>query len=381
MWRMLGGVEVPELEDVSVTCSATPPYAVTSASADWHQLCGFAEHEVVGKTLVLIQGPATKHDELRTMMASIRAGEVPEPVTLINYDKQNQPFVHTVTISALTDESGAITHFHARSSDIALLNRKAHGPVDALSVDKTLVSVGSAADRVLSMICQGEIVPRAPACPQWGVHEVVTQATHPFAVVHASPSWVYTCGFSLDEVVGNTLRCIQGVATDAAVVAELMRACRAGVAIHGLQLVNYDKSKSPFMHELSVEPVIGAGGEAFLRATSRNVRRLTEGRDRTQLHFGSGDRAADLTKLARMELEDKPAEQHSLDNGLGAMRLRHRLPRTAWALSASGGESREWHLASYELNSSQSLPPSSASSICSHTSMSSSSLTREQYCY
>ena len=82
-----------------------------------------------------------------------------------------------------------------------------------------------------------------------------------------------------------------------------------------------------------------------------------------------------------MELEDKPAEQHSLDDGLGAMRLRHRLPRTAWALSASGGESREWHLASYELNSSQSLPPSSASSICSHTSMSSSSLTREQYCY
>ena len=417
---MLGGVEVPELEDVSVTCSATPPYAVTSASADWHQLCGFAEHEVVGKTLVLIQGPATQHDELRTMMASLRAGEVPEPVTLINYDKQNQPFVHTVTISALTDESGAITHFHARSSDIALLNRKAHGPIDALSVDKPLVSVGSAADRVLSIICQGETVQRSPACPQWGVHEVVTQATHPFAVVHASPSWLYTCGFRLDEVVGNTLRCIQGVATDAAVVAELMRACRAGVAIrdarvahggdqvvegrslkrtgarhvarvaplgragvaiHGLQLVNYDKSKSPFMHELSVEPVIGAGGEAFLRATSRNVRRLTEGRDCTRLHLGSGDRAADLTKLARMELEDKPAEQHSFDNGLGAMRLRHRLPRTAWAISTSGGQSREWHLASYELNSSQSLPPSSASSICSHTSMSSSSLTREQYCY
>ena len=64
MWHMLGGVEAPELEDVSVTCSATPPYAVTSASADWHQLCGFAEHEVVGKTLVLIQGPATKHSEL-----------------------------------------------------------------------------------------------------------------------------------------------------------------------------------------------------------------------------------------------------------------------------------------------------------------------------
>ena len=103
-------------------------------------------------------------------------------------------------------------------------------------------------------------------------------------------------------------------------------------------------------------------------------------RKKVDLYYDDVD-AAGLTKLARMELEDKPAEQHSLDDGLGAMRLRHRLPRTAWALSASGGESREWHLASYELNSSQSLPPSSASSICSHTSMSSSSLTREQYCY
>jgi hypothetical protein len=379
MWHMLGGVEAPELEDVSVTCSATPPYAVTSASADWHQLCGFAEHEVVGKTLVLIQGPATKHSELGTMMASIRAGEVPEPATLINYDKQNQPFVHTVTISALMDVSGAITHFHARSSDIALLNRKAHGPDS--SVDKTIVSVGSP-DRVISILCQREAVPRSPPCPQWGVHEVVTQATHPFAVVHASSSWLYTCGFRLDEIVGNNLRCIQGVATDAAVVAELMRACRAGVAIHGLQLVNYDKRKSPFMHELSVEPVIGAGGVAFLRATSREVRRLTEGRDSARLQLKSGDCAADLTKLARTEFEGELAEQHPPDDGLSVKRLRHRLPRTAWApISTSGAGSREWHLASYELNSSQSLPPSSASSSSSRISMSSFSLIPEQCCY
>lgn len=170
------------------------------------------------------------------MMASIRAGEVPEPVTLINYDKQHQPFVHTVTIAAEADASGATTHLHARSSNVALLNRKAH----VASVD-----VAPASDRLVPSIqrlCRRETIPRAPRCPQgWGVHEVVTQATHPFAVVHASPNWLSTCGYRLDEIVGRDLRCIQGVATDAAVVAELMRACRAGVAVCGLQLVNYDK--------------------------------------------------------------------------------------------------------------------------------------------
>ena len=255
MWRSLRASEAPELADVSVTCSATPPYAVTSASADWQQLCGFAEHEVIGKTLALIQGPASNQSDLRTMMASIHAGELPEPVTLINYDKQHQPFVHTVTITAEADASGA-THLHARSSAVALLNRNAH----VASVDVTPTSVSAAGDGVSSrcerlvpstqcplptpsaVLCRRQTIPRAPRCPQgWGVHEVVTQATHPFAVVHASPGWLSTCGYRLDEIVGRDLSCIQGVATDAAVVAELMRACRAGVAVRGLQLVNYDK--------------------------------------------------------------------------------------------------------------------------------------------
>ena len=252
MWRSLRASEAPELADVSVTCSATPPYAVTSASADWQQLCGFAEHEVIGKTLALIQGPASNQSDLRTMMASIRAGEVPDPVTLINYDKQHQPFVHTVTIAAEADASGATTHLHARSSAIALLNRKAY----VASVDVTPASISAAGDGVSSRcerlvpstqlptlsVFRRETIPRAPRCPQgWGVHEVITQATHPFAVVHASPGWLSTCGYRLDEIVGEDLRCIQGVATDAAVVAELMRAVRAGVGVRGLQLVNYDK--------------------------------------------------------------------------------------------------------------------------------------------
>ena len=76
MWRSLRASEAPELADFSVVCSAKPPYAVTSASADWLQLCGFVEHEVIGKTLALIQGPASNQSDLRTMgwLAYVRGG-------------------------------------------------------------------------------------------------------------------------------------------------------------------------------------------------------------------------------------------------------------------------------------------------------------------
>ena len=148
-----------ELEDVSVTCSATPPYTVTSASADWLHLCGFSEHEVLGRTLSLIQGPASDQSLLRTMMASIRAGELPGQVRLINYDKQRQPFVHTVTIAAEADaSSGAATHFHAKSSAIGLLNREAHVP----SVDVTTASVRAAGDGASSRC---ERVVTSAQCP------------------------------------------------------------------------------------------------------------------------------------------------------------------------------------------------------------------------
>ena len=247
------------LEDVSVTCSATHPYAVTFATADWLHLCGFADHEVCGKTLAIIQGPASDQGLLRTMMASIRAGEVPLVTeNLINYDKQRQPFVHTVTIATVADESGTTTHFHAKSSAIKLFNRGAH----CASVDVTTASVSIAGDGAssrcerlvqsvpsyslpMSRHTAAAAVPRALRCarplprtgtwdqtskprppphpspspvpspspcrcpPGWGVHEVVTQATAPFAVVHASPGWLSTCGYRLDEITGKDLSCIR----------------------------------------------------------------------------------------------------------------------------------------------------------------------------
>lgn len=117
--------------------------------------------------------------------------------------------------------------------------------------------------------------PSAPtAALGLGTHEVVTQASSPFAVVWASAGWLATCGFRLDEIVGRDLRCIQGVATDPAVIAELMRAARKGEAARGLTLVNYDKQRRPFSHVLSIEPVRGAGDACFLRATSVMVRQL-----------------------------------------------------------------------------------------------------------
>ena len=105
----------------------------------------------------------------------------------------------------------------------------------------------------------------------------------------------------------------------------------------------------------------GAGGAAFLRASSREVRRLTAGGGR------GGDRAGDRRKLPRTEREREVAAAAA---GLSAKRLRDWLPRTVAPISTSedagpSSAARALALASWQLNSSQSLPPSSASSSSS----------------
>ena len=121
----------------------------------------------------------------------------------------------------------------------------------------------------------------------------------------------------------------------------------------------------PFLHELAIEPVSGAGGAAFLRATSREVRRLTVGGG-----GGGGDRAGDRTKLPQTEREREAAARRPSDDGLSAKRLRDWLPQTVAPISppedaGPSSAASAWELASWQLNSSQSLPPSSATSSSS----------------
>ena len=267
--------------DVSVVCSAEPPYDVTWASQGWIDLCGFTLDEVVGNDLKIIQGVATDHAALRTVMDSLSHGSCPSKlIGLINYDKRGRPFRHTVSIEPLKDDTtGATTHYVARSTDVSSLHHAQRIPVCELLEPE----LDDDADTKLALsTCAQSIGFGSPwdGCQlHWlscgAPHEVVTHARHPYSVVWASPDWLATCGFQLEDIVGRGLKLIQGAATDQEAVAALMRAARHHLVARNLKLINYDKHQQPFSHVLTMKPVEAEGDVEYLRATSVCVERLS----------------------------------------------------------------------------------------------------------
>ena len=76
-----------------------------------------------------------------------------------------------------------------------------------------------------------------------------------------SEEWLNFCGFSRSEIVGETLKILQGEATD--------RDTTEAITLPALQresitatLVNYTKRGWPFLHTVHVEPLVGAAGVA-----------------------------------------------------------------------------------------------------------------------
>ena len=102
---------------------------------------------------------------------------------------------------------------------------------------------------------------------------VITQGHAPYSVLWASPAWLSLCGFTAVELMGDSLRCIQGPGTDAVKIQALMAAVARRDAVSVEKLVNYDKHKVPFVQNLSVEPISTPRG-TFFRASSSAVCRL-----------------------------------------------------------------------------------------------------------
>ena len=102
-------------------------------------------------------------------------------------------------------------------------------------------------------------------------HVVVTSAQPPFDIVHVNDAWCALCGFAPEDVVGKTLRVIQGPQTDAATVRATMAALRARNAPVEMTLTNYKSGGVAFANRAEIEPVCDATGAAVYM-----VGRLTE---------------------------------------------------------------------------------------------------------
>jgi len=85
--------------------------------------------------------------------------------------------------------------------------------------------------------------------------ECVTECTPPFSILWATCDWLTVTGFSAAEIRGNTFQMMQGADDDSEEAADLVHSTRYG-ACASVQLVNYTKMGRPFVHCVTIEPLI-----------------------------------------------------------------------------------------------------------------------------
>eukprot|EP01031_Cornospumella_fuschlensis_P036722 gene36722-44545_t len=89
---------------------------------------------------------------------------------------------------------------------------------------------------------------------------VLTSATAPFAIVAINTPWTDMCEYKQEEVQGKTLKLIQGPLTSPAILQGIKEGLSKNKCVSTC-VVNYTKSKVPFLNKLRIRPVKNSEGE------------------------------------------------------------------------------------------------------------------------
>ena len=173
------------------------------------------------------------------IMQHVHTGMPVSGVTLINYTKQGAAFCHTVDIQPL-DNGMLRTTSHVLPNALQATGEGAEcldllytmesddedAGYHALDDAPAMFDIAVQRRACRATDSKGSLAPLGdPLCiltPAAQQHmAVVTDAHPPFAVRWASDLWMQLCGFELSDVVGSTLKLIQGPATDQHAIARL----------------------------------------------------------------------------------------------------------------------------------------------------------------
>lgn len=86
-----------------VVTEPTPPFAIVAASRGWLQFCGFDAKEVKGRTLSMLQGPATERVVAAKLVSAAHKGVATDAV-LVNYTKHCLAFRNHVRVHPFTKD-------------------------------------------------------------------------------------------------------------------------------------------------------------------------------------------------------------------------------------------------------------------------------------
>jgi len=286
-------------EAPSVLCDSSGK--IQSASRAWLVMVGLSSLEEARDrdALRILHGPGTNLEAVEEMRDAIALGTDSWSGTLVHYAvKDAHPFIHTLHVQPVPDAFGdaSFTLFRATSTNVRHIGmgvRSANDASGCLSACEprscgrkkpgwmAVDHAASAAAELVGEVDVGRGVamhgPPLKMCKTVGVSasemKVFCCAVAPYPIVWASEGWLEQCAFTAPEVIGTTLKVIQGPGTDRAIIAQLMDCVRSRQDVDRLRLVNYDKDKNPFAHSLSVRLVQRVGCAVF-DATSTEVHAL-----------------------------------------------------------------------------------------------------------
>jgi PAS domain S-box-containing protein len=102
---------------VLIASMTWPGAPVVYANPAFESLTGYENGEIIGMNCRVLQGADTDQPALDTLRAAMKAGRSTQ-VTLRNYRKDGTPFVNELTLSPVTDQGGALTHYVGVLNDV-----------------------------------------------------------------------------------------------------------------------------------------------------------------------------------------------------------------------------------------------------------------------
>ena len=271
----------------------------------WLDRCEFKIEEVVGRTMVIIQGECTERHLVNSIMSAVQ-NRVPCQTILTNYTKTGKMFKNELRVDPVDETDGLFgPHFLARSrisflSDITNDHASALAMSPARSDSRRRARPGSSPppsppsspaewidceppapvaqphrrdrppqDQVAKRWRQAAIsqqnIKNAKRHDvkqeQWAGYRLPTEEPAvllsgyaPFHIVDVNDLWLGAVGYSREEAVGGTMGLVAGVLTEQRLVSGVMEAMRARQACTTV-LSHYTKTGRIFRDELRIDPV------------------------------------------------------------------------------------------------------------------------------
>ncbi|PKL77013.1 MAG: hybrid sensor histidine kinase/response regulator [Candidatus Melainabacteria bacterium HGW-Melainabacteria-1] len=104
-------------QGIVITDPTLPDNPIIFASPGFEQMTGYSAAESIGKNCRFLQGPETDPEALNQIRSALRVGQSCS-VELLNYRKDGSRFWNNLTISAVLNKDGQITHYVGVQTDV-----------------------------------------------------------------------------------------------------------------------------------------------------------------------------------------------------------------------------------------------------------------------